>query len=707
MKSPKLATILRTFALAAAIVFAMWLRMQGISTLPEGQFTDTDAYLFLHQAGIISSEGHLPERDMHRWLPVGRDNRQMLNLYATVLGYTHAGVSIGFGDLSVYTVVRYMPVVCFGLMLVSLMFFFTRACGDWKLALIVGMYLTTLPGSIERSAAGFGDRDAWCLMLGTLSVLTYLTADRSADRNVRWTWTLVSALLMYLGGCSWEGFASFTVIVTSLEAWRFLSTDTEETFGLWLYSVWVTAFSVPLVLTAPLYSLRGGETEHLFAVITGNLGPLMLMPPVLLLSLRWVRWALLSIEPFASALKPHARRLPALLTLVCISLVVLTVFLMREGFQTAFFALRDNALRHHIGELAPPHFGYWCFRYGSLFLIGAVGAALAPVRLWGRAGHRLGWAIAGLAFIAFFREPIHTLFGDGTGNAFFYMAIVGVIAAACQLAMKGERFSIQTRPAATTVVMLLWFLIWVSLSRSAKRFDFFIGLALSFFTASVCLDIATRISRFLENPKWTTDTLRQRLPTHRVHVGIALLIGSAALLWGPTGGHLFRSYHAATQLRHASPGENTPLSNALTWMKTHLPPTSIVAAEWSYGTQLNVLGGVKTVTDSDHYIPHWIHLYEQHVRQTREETTALTFLLTHGATHLMVTEKQPPNTLLRGMPKPLSEAFIPRYPEADFQNAPVKIYELRYPKSIKSDPIYLQRHPETRTPHIEAPPHVH
>ena len=51
-----------------------------------GQFTETDAYLYQHQASIVSETGSLPARDDRRWVPLGRDTTQSLNLYPVVLG---------------------------------------------------------------------------------------------------------------------------------------------------------------------------------------------------------------------------------------------------------------------------------------------------------------------------------------------------------------------------------------------------------------------------------------------------------------------------------------------------------------------------------------------------------------------------------------------------------------------------------------------
>ena len=84
--------------------------------------------------------------------------------------------------------------------------------------------------------------------------------------------------------------------------------------------------------------------------------------------------------------------------------------------------------------------------------------------------------------------------------------------------------------------------------------------------------------------------------------------------------------------------ENQNITHAYKWINTQLPSDkTVMAAHWDYGTQLNVHGNVKTITDPDHYLPHWVHLYYRHVYCAQSEMEALYFLKTHNATHLMVT----------------------------------------------------------------------
>ena len=70
------------------LIITFCIRIQGTGHLSNLQFTGNDAYLYHWQAGIISEHGRLPARDMHRWLPLGRDNGQLLSLYAyAIQGY--------------------------------------------------------------------------------------------------------------------------------------------------------------------------------------------------------------------------------------------------------------------------------------------------------------------------------------------------------------------------------------------------------------------------------------------------------------------------------------------------------------------------------------------------------------------------------------------------------------------------------------------
>ena len=624
----------RVFAwilISIVVFFAFWIRLQGVKNIPEGQFTGADPYLYYWQAQIISENGHLPERDMHRWLPLGRDLGQTLNLYSYALAITHKAIAWGFRNVSLYQVCLYAPVFFFCIGLAALCIFLYRSEG-LLFSGIVGVLLATLPGTIDRSAAGFSDRDSWCLMLGVLAVTTYIAALQAQRPRSRLFWTLASGFTVFLGGISWEGFGVFLIIILIVELWRFLSSEAEE--GLGHYILWVFTFVPPLYLASPAYRDGYGFAQHLFTF--------MLLPPVVLLGMRALRGFFLikkilggAPEDSSDRNRKYARKLALIFTVISIGVALVSVLMQRHTFANTTVPLSQTPLMQAIGELDAPDIKYWVFRYGSVFIIGGFGLLTATRLLWKRLGTGLAIMFALFCLTTFFRDPLDRLYGELLGNILFGIALassaVGFFIVAWHRKAKDPKEHVFS-------AMVAWFLVWSALSRDALRYDFFIGVPLAFFTAYLIQSLSNTVTQKLRHSKYTTDVFRKDIPHAPLKIGIATLLLSLLMFWAPAGAYTKRTLLAASRLRPAIPGNTHPLQ-AFHWMKKELPDTAIVAASTGYGTQLNVIAGVKTITDPDHFIPHWIHLYYRHVCCTDEVSEALAFLKTHGVTHLMLTEK--------------------------------------------------------------------
>lgn len=609
-----------TGALLLSILFlTFWIRIQGVERLPAGQFTENDAYLYHWQAGIIAEQGGIPARDMHRWLPLGRDNRQLLSIYAYALAYTHKA----FPWLSLYNIQLYAPVICFTLALGVLLLFLTRCYGIF-FAVIVGVLLATLPGSIERSAVGFGDRDAWCWMFGVFAVMSYLWKEHSNPGWHRWIATALAGFIAFLGGLSWEAFGIFVLIILAAEVWKFCTAETEQ--HLKEYLLWILMFVPWLYLISPAYRSGYGFSTHLSA--------LMLVPPVTVFALRGVRHLLLH---FYEPLRLHARKLAGGLTLFAIAAGGSYLFYQAGTFETTAFALQESRLMKDMTELADPHFGYWTVRYGTVFLLGSFGSSIATLHLWKWHGLPLLLALALFVSTTFFRWSIGAWIGEGRCDTLFLISL-GLAALGLGIACRrkvpdplvAQGFSASAiHIERVTLVMLAWFLLWVALSRGGKRYDFFIGIPLAYGAAWFLWQL----------PVFFLQNLSQHVNTYRWFPAcFAIVVLVPVLFWNPLGGHAARATAAAARWRKPVPGHQTPLAQTLQWMKTTRLKDAVVAANWSYGSRLNVLGGVKTITDQDTFLPHWIHLYYRHVYCAQSAREALSFLKTHGATHLMLTE---------------------------------------------------------------------
>ena len=617
-----------SLVLAALLFITFWIRIQGtkdipdvdVKRIPEGQFTANDAYLYYWHAQRTVELGYLPAIDEHRWLPRGRDVSQTLPFYSYVLAHTHKIIELFFYKVSLYHVQLYAPAVLFTLGLGILALFLARTAG-FLFAFIVTVLLATLPGCVDRSAAGFSDRDAWCWLLGTLAVVSYLWKEQ-IPLNIsvkgkqiienwrRYTATALCGFIVFIGGLSWEGFGVFLLVILSVELWKFCTTDTEQ--HLLEYAIWVAMFVPWLYLASPVYRRGQFFAAHLTALV--------LVPPLVILGLRGIRSLVLH---FFEPLRTHARKLAGLLTLLAIAAGGFYVFSQVNTFASTALPFSENRLMQQTTELDNPNFIYWVSRYGGVFVLGSIGLVGTCFHLWKWEGLPLASSLLLFALTIFLRVPLIGLVGTSLCDALFFaslgLAIIG-IGCACL-----RKETIQNEYA--FIATIVWFLLWVGLSKGALRYDFFIGVPLAIGTAAILVRSPTSGKPVHLSGR----TFHPKLITTAFAIGMLVLL----VFWPPAGGYANRAIRVASE-RPSIPG-NSSLAQAYTWMQTDLPEdTTVMMANWGYGSQLNVLGGVKTIVDQDHFIQHWIHLYYRHVYCAQSEQEALEFLKTHGATHLML-----------------------------------------------------------------------
>ena len=585
-----------------------------MDTLPGGHFTGVDAYLYYWKAQIVSENGTLPARDMYRWLPLGRDLGQTLNAYSYVIAYTHKNINILFRNVSLYQVSLYAPPVCFLLGLGALCLFLYHIYGT-LFASIVGVLLATLPGAIDRSTAGFSDRDAWCLMLGILAVVTYLLSLRADRPRIRYLWTLASGFTVFLGGLSWEGFGAFLSIILFVEIWRFLASETEK--GLGNYILWVLTFVPTLYLASPAYRNGYGFAEHLFVFV--------LVPPVVLLGIRALRHLLLAK---VEKLRPHARTLALGLALATVALAIGYVWIQRNTFAETTVPLSQNVVMQSIGELTDTDSQYWMILYGYVFVLGIIGLMISAMHQWKNQGALLVIPLTLFTLTTFFREYLDQLWGAQNNNILFLIAIA---ATAMTLMLIAWRLNFHPKNELAFVAAITWFLMWTSLSRDAVRYTCFTSPVIAFFTAELIQFCSAKLCNVKLREK-----LRLQIPQPvlKTSTAIAML---ALLVWLPSPFGYARDIRQATRMHRSKPRHIT-IAETFQWMKAGLPNTAVVATDWIHGSQLNVLGGGRTIIDQDHFIQHWIHLYYRYLFCGQSEKEVLQFLKTHEATHLMLAE---------------------------------------------------------------------
>ena len=510
------------------LVLAFCIRLQGRERIPDGQFTSNDAYLYYWQAQTISEHGSLPALDEHRWLPNGRDNGQLLSLYAYVLAYTHKVIQVFFYKISLYQVCLYLPIICFSIGLGIFTLFLTKIEGS-TFAMIVALLLATLPGTIDRSTIGFSDRDAWCWMIGILAITVYLWKEQMQFGKLRWITTVVAGFIVFLGGLSWEGFGFFLLIIMATELWTFCTTETEE--NITEYILYILMFVPWLYLISPAYRGGYGFSTHV--------GPLMLVPPLVLLAIKTIRYLILR---FWRQLQPHSRKLAWGLTLISISIGVIYVLLQYKTFAMTAFPFSESRLMQIIGELVDPDLSYWVGRYGGVIVLGSIGIIAVFLKHWKWNALTLVFALFLLSTTVFLRHAIMHWIGIYWSNLLFVASLPLTIIGLSIVVTRKQSSNNEL----IALAMLVWFILWVSLSRGGKRYDFFIGVPLAFGTAFVITYITALFSKNKEHGKRRRWTLQPKFMT----AGLTIAILTLLLFWNPVGGHATRVLHIQKKTKY-------------------------------------------------------------------------------------------------------------------------------------------------------------
>lgn len=550
-------TVLRRISISALLLGILTLsfgvRTLDLERIPEEQFVSNDAYLYYWQAQTISEHGYLPAVDEHRWLPNGRDNGQLLPLYAYTLAYTYKVMKFFYSEVTLYQIQLYTPVIYWTIGLAALLLFLIHY-GGTLFAAIVGVMLATFPGTIIRSSAGFSDRDAFVWMLAILAILIYLYKERMSAGPQRTLATVLCGFIVFLGGLSWEAFGIFVLIILSAELWKFCTTDAE--YHLKEYCIWILMFLPWLYIISPAYRSGYGFSTHIAA--------LMLAPPLVLLALRWIRWLLLRFMP---QWRVHAQQIAWILTLIGFAAAGWYVLLQYNTFSETAFVFMESSLMKTVAELKDPILRDWIYRYGGMFVIGSIGLVAITLFLWKWNAVSLAIGLALLSTTVFLRELVDTRLGATASNFIFIGAIV----------LSGIGFAIVNRDKQKKHLyeleiglLLAWTLIWICFARNGLRYSFFLGMPLAIGTATLLKHIAQTSHLKRTSLKCFGRTLPPKLITG----GLAFTILAIFLFWKPIGGFAIGTLQIAAK-REATPGKGT-LIEAYQWIKNEIAsiPTS-------------------------------------------------------------------------------------------------------------------------------------
>jgi len=210
--------------LLLSLLVAIYLRTYNIAALEGKYLLGNDAYRFYYQAERIIENHHLPKRDMMRWLPLGRDLTTHLNFSSYLIAFLWFLPHLIIPSLTLYQVAVFYPILCYVLTLIIL-FLLIRKVFDTNVGLLSFTFLSISLTTLQRTSAGFADRDALCLLLFTCSAYFYVCGIQSSATSPRLIYAICSGIFMMVLGLTWEGVGLFIVILLSGHFAKFVFGD--------------------------------------------------------------------------------------------------------------------------------------------------------------------------------------------------------------------------------------------------------------------------------------------------------------------------------------------------------------------------------------------------------------------------------------------------------------------------------------------------
>lgn len=300
--------VLLIAALSGTFVFSLWHRTQVSMEYLDGRFTGYDPYIYFRQAERIVEEGRLPERDMERWLPMGRDLSLLHNLYSYVLAYSYRAARVVFPELTLYDFCCYAPPVLLAIT-ASLFAAMLWSLFGWEAAGLGSLFFLFNPFIAFRTSLGFADRDAFCLFLGVLTGSLYLWQVHASVRRNRIILASTCGLTAALGCLGWEGsgvFALCVLLPATVRAWGKQERILE-------HAVFCGCLTMPLLLLSSTHRFWIARAEPAHPIGLVAVYPALLAMSLVLIRqayrMRWrFVWRLSAFLPAASLLIFLARR---------------------------------------------------------------------------------------------------------------------------------------------------------------------------------------------------------------------------------------------------------------------------------------------------------------------------------------------------------------------------------------------------------------
>jgi len=590
------------------LFLAAFIRTRNLPLLQDKYPGALDPYFFLREARTLISQGSIPEIDRLRYVPIGADNRIEAHMTSYAIAYIYKFTHFFDPSFTIEKSAILYPVIAFCLSLIPF-FFLSKKLFNENIALISTFLLVISPAALQRSMAGFADKESLALIFffsSFLFLLFYLDQGSFGKKSL---FALLTGMSLLLLGLTWGGiqFVLLTIAVTMILLYL--------TDKLSLQDEVAYIFVILPLLLLPHFTLKYGSMLGMLTSVT--------MFPIFAIAGVFLADVIINNLP---CIRKEQRPVVIFLLLGILGIVLLAVVsparlldIGQKIYAQFIHPIGTNRLTLTVAENRQPYFVEWLSSFGvSLYLFLAGGIILFYTLL-----HHLKakmqltacfiFLLLGLLWSRYQDSSI--LNGTNIPSLIFLFGSLGVFIGLLK-ALRDEALAADIKELNTSWLFLLaWLIVSIIGARGAIRLFFIIPPIASILIAYLIFYLFTHL------PK-----------KDKVYRGLA--IGAILLVMIPTV--LSQMNSSLQQAAYSGPGLDDQWQKAMAWVKTQTPENAVFAHWWDYGYWVQTSGNRSTILDGGNYYPYWNHLFARNVLVGNNEEQALRYLKVHNATHLLI-----------------------------------------------------------------------
>ena len=644
-------SILSYFILAVIVGISIFIRtrnLQGLKDITTNTWTlgpDLDPFLFLRWAQYIVDHGKLMLIDTMRYAPVGYNVSGEAKLLSYLIAWFYDILSIFNKDVTVTYAAVIFPVFMFALTCIAFFFLVRKIFEDsfenkslpGIIALIATFFLAITPEILPRTIAGIPEKESVGFLLIALSLYFFICSFKSKNYKGSLIYGALAGIATAILGLVWGG-VTFVFSTIGLSVFVFFMLGQIDKNKLYGYVSWIVFF-MPISM---FFSTRYTIMNYVSSTSTM---PIFLT--LLLIIFDLFIYDRLSKIKSIKKLEEKYKIPRQIFALVLIGVVAFILVILVFGFKFISYEINDaltnllkplsaNRFTITVAENRQPYFSELNSSFGPvisnialyfwLFIIGSVALFYNTINKFDKKERTVflgGYIIMILALIFSKFSPNSVLNGESTTSLVIYFGgVILFLALSLYILIKYNSKDKKALLKLNFNYILIFTLFFISIlaARSAVRFVMMLVPVAGIMVGYLIVSTTNKINKNKEEMIKIT------------YIILAILI----ILTSVYSAFTFYQISVSQASSFYPSSYNWQWQKAMDWVRNNTDQNAVFSHWWDYGYWIQSIGNRATVLDGGNAIVYWNHLLGRHVLTTPDDSTALEFLYTHNATHLLI-----------------------------------------------------------------------